>query len=199
MIGAHCDHRPVDTTADLIRLCRTRFPPEFGQVAANEVVDDVRTYRHPDSRGRDFHLLKRLPARLVAVGDAVASFNPIYGQGMASATLHASCLSEYLRSRPDLDKPARRFFDLQRVIVDAAWSVSTGIDLTRPHVNGAYPRFYRLRRWITGQVAAASVRDSDISRRFDEVAFMLKHPSALARPGILLRSIRVNRRVKNRA
>jgi len=39
-----------------------------------------------------------VPARLVSVGDAVASFNPIYGQGLSSAALHASCLAEYLES-----------------------------------------------------------------------------------------------------
>ncbi|MFD2414931.1 FAD-dependent oxidoreductase [Amycolatopsis pigmentata] len=199
MAGGYAQHRPGRTTEDLITLCRTEFPPEFGQVVSNEVVEDVRTYRHADSRRRDFHLLQRMPARLVAVGDAVASFNPIYGQGMSSATLHASCLSEFLRSRPDLSKPARGFFELQKVVVDAAWSISTGADLALPHVDGPYPRFYKVLQWINGQITAASVHDSDICRRFDEVTFMLKHPSTLASPAVLLRSILVNLRAKKKA
>lgn len=194
MLGSYAEHRPTRTTAELITYCHTELPPEFGQVTANEVAEDVRSYRHPDSRRRDFHLLRRLPARLIAVGDAVASFNPIYSQGMACATLHASCLSEFMRSQPDLTKPAAEFFALQKVIVDVAWSTSTGPDLALPHVNGPYPRFYRLRSWISRQIAAAAVHDTDISRRFDEVTYMRKHPASLVTPGVLLRSILVNRR-----
>jgi 2-polyprenyl-6-methoxyphenol hydroxylase-like FAD-dependent oxidoreductase len=57
---------------------------------------------------------------LVSVGDAVASFNSIYGQGMSSATLHAFCLAEYLRDAHDSNTPAAGLFRLQKVVVDAA-------------------------------------------------------------------------------
>ncbi|MBB5895975.1 FAD-dependent oxidoreductase [Kutzneria kofuensis] len=196
LVAGYAEHRPAQTTEDLIRFCRTELSDEFVHAVANEVVDDVRTYRHPDSRRRDFHRLRRMPARLVAVGDAVASFNPIYGQGMTSGTLHASCLSDFLRSRPDLSRPARGFFALQKVVVDAAWSTSTGADLQLPHVDGPYPRFYRIRRWLDNQVAAATLHDAAMNRLFDEVTFMLRHPRELTRPSVRLRAILLNRRAK---
>jgi 2-polyprenyl-6-methoxyphenol hydroxylase-like FAD-dependent oxidoreductase len=168
-------------------------------VASKKALGDVRTYRQADSRRRDFHALTRLPARLVATGDSVASFNPIYGQGMSSAALHASCLSEYLRTAPDLNQPAREFFVLQKVIVDAAWDISTTADLALPHVDGPYPRGYRMLRWLNGQIMAASAVDPEIARRVDEVTFMLKHPASLATPGTLLRSILTNLRTKPRS
>jgi hypothetical protein len=117
---------------------------------------------------------------------------------MSSAALHASCLSEYLRSDPDLARPAHEFFALQKVVVDAAWDVSTTADLTLPHVDGPYPRGYPVLRWLNGQIMAASAVDPEISRRFDEVTFMLKHPSSLASPGTLLRSIFANLRARRR-
>jgi hypothetical protein len=43
---------------------------------------------------------------------------------MSSAARHASALSHFLRSGPDLDAPARDFLALPRVIVDAAWQIS---------------------------------------------------------------------------
>ncbi|SMD26331.1 2-polyprenyl-6-methoxyphenol hydroxylase [Kibdelosporangium aridum] len=192
MMAGYQDRKPGRTAEDLLRVARQEFPPEFELVADNELVEEIRTYRHADSRRRDYHLVSKLPARLVAVGDAVAAFNPVYGQGMSSAALHASCLSEYLCSEPELAKPARAFFALQRVVVDAAWDISTGADLALPHVDGPYPRGYPVLRWVRNQISAASVYDREIGRRFDEVTYMIQHPSSLARPGVLARAIAVN-------
>lgn len=194
MMGGYGESRPGRTVEDMRTRLRRDFPPEFGSVIDNEVLGDITTYRHADSRRRDFHLLERLPARLVSVGDAVASVNPIYGQGMSSATLHGATLAAYLRSHPDLGTPARQFFDLQRVVVDAAWQTSTSADLALPHVDGPYPRGYRLTRWLSGQVMRASITDRAVSNRFDAVTTMLSHPSTLATPGVLLRSLRANLR-----
>lgn len=201
MIGmaGYADSRPGRTAEDLVRRCKTEFPQEFGQVAGKEILGEVRSFRHADSLRRDFHALTRMPARLAAMGDAVASTNPVYGQGMASAALQASCLSEYLRSDPDLSRSAREFFALQKVVVDAAWGIATGADLALPHVDGPYPRGYRLRRWINNQIRAASFLDPEIGRRLEEVTWMLKHPSSLAAPGTLIRAIRANRRARTRA
>lgn len=197
MIG-YRDNWPGRTPEDLVRRAHTEFPPEFAKIADKEMIGDIQTYRQADSRRRDFHAMDRFPARLVAVGDAVASFNPVYGQGMTSAALQVSCLSEYLRSGPDLTKPARGFFDLQRVVVDAAWEISTGADLALPHVDGPYPRGYRLQSWFTRQIVMASIVDRVIGKRFDEVAFMLAHPRTMAKPSMLVRAILVNIRNRKR-
>lgn len=173
--------RPGSTAGDLIERCRTRLPPPFGAVAANGMVGEVVTYRQADSRRREYHACARLPARLLAVGDAVASFNPIYGQGMSSAALHASALSAYLRSAPDLSVAARDFFALQKVVVDAAWAISAGA--------GGTGWSGRLTTWATGRVVAATLRDRTVNRVFNGVVQMLRHPRELAAPGIIGRAL----------
>jgi 2-polyprenyl-6-methoxyphenol hydroxylase-like FAD-dependent oxidoreductase len=198
-MGGYVDSRPGRTAEDLVRRCKTEFPPEFGQVADNEILGEIRSWRHADSMRRDFHSLTRMPARLVAMGDAVAATNPTYGQGMASATLQASCLSEYLRSDPDLSKPARQFFALQKFVVDAVWRTASGADLAWPHVDGPYPRGYRLIRWINNQIHPAARLDPEIARRVDDVMFMIKHPASLVAPATLIRAIRVKRRARRPA
>jgi 2-polyprenyl-6-methoxyphenol hydroxylase-like FAD-dependent oxidoreductase len=195
MMGGYGDFRPGSTAEDMIRRFRTQLPAPFGHVAANEMVGDVTTYRQADSRRRDFWACERLPARLAVVGDAVASFNPLYGQGMSSAALHASALSMFLRSGPDLDAPARDFLALQRVIVDAAWQISASEDSAGAEEDSAGaeegsrpPVRDRLARRIVDLIIQASVTDTAVNAAFQEVTQMLRHPSALAGPKVVWRA-----------
>jgi hypothetical protein len=67
-------------------------------------------------------------------GDAISSFNPIYGQGMSVAALQAVELAAALRESPgDL---ARRFFRRAAKVVDMPWSISVGNDLRMPETVG---------------------------------------------------------------
>ncbi len=195
MMAGYADNRPGRTPEDFVRRLR-EFPPEFHEVADSELLGDVQTYRHADSRRRDFHKLSRFPAGLVPVGDAVASFNPVYGQGITAAALHAACLSTYLRAGPDLRQPAREFLALQQVVVDAAWSMSTSADLALPHVDGPYPRGYRFSRWVSRQIVDATVTDIATARRFNDVVSLCEHPNSLARPGVILGALRANLRAR---
>ncbi|WP_369068255.1 FAD-dependent oxidoreductase [Kineococcus terrestris] len=188
--------RPGGTAEEFVRLCRRDLPAPFGRVAANELLGDVVTHHQGDSRRRDWTAAARLPARLLAVGDAVSSFNPVYGQGMSSAALHASCLSAFLRSGADLDDPARRFFALQRVVVDAAWTVSTGGDRARTGVPPRGPE--RLAAGLLGLVVDATVVDPVVARAFDDVTQMVEHPATLLSPGVVWRSVRARRRPRPR-
>jgi 2-polyprenyl-6-methoxyphenol hydroxylase-like FAD-dependent oxidoreductase len=158
----------------------------------------VHPFRLGDARRRRYDRLDRLPGGLVSVGDAVASFNPIYGQGMSSAALHASCLSEYLCGASDPTGVAIRFFELQKVVVDAAWDLSTQSDAQRLET-GRPPLPIRLRRALVDQVLAAAVVDIPVATAFNEVAFMNAHPSTLGAPSVVLRSVASNVRTRAQA
>jgi 2-polyprenyl-6-methoxyphenol hydroxylase-like FAD-dependent oxidoreductase len=192
LLGGYGADRPGRDGADFVARCRTELPEAFGAAVAGAQLGEIRTYHQADSRRRDFDRV-RLPAGLVALGDAVASFNPAYGQGLSSAALHASCLAAYLESGPALAEPATMFFDLQRVVVDAAWEISTAGDAARLPKVGRPPLRERVRGWLGAQVMAATVIDPPIAARFNAVGTMLAHPSTLADPRLALRAVVVNR------
>lgn len=64
-----------------------------------EPVTEWATYHIPSNQRRLWEDMDRAPENFVALGDAVASFNPIYAQGMTQAALHAVVLREQLAAR----------------------------------------------------------------------------------------------------
>ncbi len=174
------DERPGRTAEDFRRICAV-LPPFFQNAVKGRPTREIVTYRQADSRRRDFTTVGRFPGRLVAIGDAVASFNPVYAQGMSSAALQASALSAYLSHRPDFDRAATEyFFRLQNVVVDAAWELSAGTDAARLQTQAdvAVPKRSR-RRTALEEIAVASLTDSAAARAFNEVSYLLRHPDTL--------------------
>jgi len=182
------------TSLEEFRATCAKLPPVFGHAVRGPLIRDILTYRQADSRRRDFTGLERFPARLVSVGDAVASFNPVYGQGMSSAALHASALAEYLTGGPSLSRAATEFFELQAVVTDAAWTHSAGADSARlDALHGVeVPEDLARRRWAMGQLVQATLRDESVADAFRAVSFMLAHPSTLTEPALLERAVAAN-------
>lgn len=197
LLSGYGDNRPP-VAIDEFRSACAELPAVFARAAAGKPVRDIETYRQADSRRRDFVGLERFPSRLVSVGDAVASFNPIFGQGMSAAALHAGCLSDYLNATPGLDRAATEFFALQSVVVDAAWTVSAGVDAARlDAINCAeVPDDVRRQRWATSQVLQAAEFDQTVAQTLGAVTAMLAHPSTLTEPALLDRAVAVNQRAQ---
>ncbi|MGW1597306.1 NAD(P)/FAD-dependent oxidoreductase [Streptomyces sp. NPDC002343] len=185
------DYRPGRDPEAFLRRMRRCVGP-LREVADRCRLDgDIETFHFGESRKRDFTRLGRFPGGLIAVGDAVASVNPIYGQGLTLATLAASSLSVHLRSGASAHAPAWDYFRRLRVVVNAAWKISAAADLAQPHVTGPYPPGYRLLRWVGDKVVEASVTDRTVNEEFMAVVNMRKHPRVLTSPRLLLRTARV--------
>jgi 2-polyprenyl-6-methoxyphenol hydroxylase-like FAD-dependent oxidoreductase len=181
-------------TIEAFQATCAKLPPVFPDASEDPAVGEVFTYHQADSRRRQFAGLGRFPAGLIAVGDAVASFNPIYGQGMSAAALHASCLSEYLSTQPDLKRSAAAFFELEQIVVDAAWRVSAGGDAARLDARDGtqVPEDVARQRRVMEQLMQASQADESVARAVNEVLFMLAHPDTLADPALLERAVAAN-------
>jgi 2-polyprenyl-6-methoxyphenol hydroxylase-like FAD-dependent oxidoreductase len=177
-------------TIDGLRAACAELPPVFGEAVRGRPTRGIVSHHQAETRRRHFTGLDRFPSGLVAVGDAVASFNPIYGQGMSSAALHASCLLAFLGDGGPADAPARHFFDMQEAVVDAAWSVSAGGDAARLDAYRGIdvaPEVHR-QRWARQQVMQASLSDPEIAGVFKDVSYMLRHPAALTDPALIERA-----------
>jgi hypothetical protein len=137
-----------------------------------------------------YERLPRFPDGLLVVGDAVCSFNPIYGQGMTVAAVEALTLRRHLQ-RGTQPQPHRFFGDLARV-VDVPWDIAVGGDLVFPGVHGRRTAKVRLANAYLGWLHAAAAHDADLASAFMRVAGLVAPPRSLLRPGILLRVLRAS-------
>lgn len=179
LLSGYGENRPPADNDEFVRQCRA-LAPEFARAVTAPMIGDLRRYRLADSKWRLYSELENMPSGFVSVGDAVASLNPVYGQGMTSSCLHAAALSAYLRDDPDLSAPARAFFAMQAAVVDASWKLSAAGDLALPHVKAPRPRGYRITKWMTDQIIDASVTNRSVAQRFDQVFHMREHPDTLS-------------------
>ncbi len=189
LVSGYGDRRPGRDLTEFLDRCRDnpaaplRLLPD-----ACEPATEVSVHRFTDSVRRDFDRLDRLPAGVVAIGDAVASFNPTYGQGISVAAVEAVALGGWLALPDAVDAPAYRYFRQVRRIVDDAWRTSAAHDCYLPHVHAPKPIGWRLRRGLSEAVLSATVTDVAVHRAFLEVVNLTAPPGRLRRPGILWRT-----------
>jgi 2-polyprenyl-6-methoxyphenol hydroxylase-like FAD-dependent oxidoreductase len=160
-------------------------------IAGAEPLTQVFT-SHSTSNARRYLEKTRLwPERFVALGDSAATFNPLYGQGMAVAALSALKLREVLRSA-DVTAPglARRVQRAASQSVEAAWTLAVSTDVLYPGVDGGTPTLadrlaggysQRLTRAATGSYTAAAA--------LWDVTGLRTGPARLMRPGTVLAAL----------
>jgi 2-polyprenyl-6-methoxyphenol hydroxylase-like FAD-dependent oxidoreductase len=157
-----------------------------------EPLGEPARYRTPSNRWRRYDKMRRFPAGLLAFGDAVCSYNPIYGQGMTVAALQAMALDQCLRG--GANELAQRYFRAAAKPIGLAWQLAYGGDLSLPEVEGIRPLTMRLINRYVDRVQAAAEHDVVAAERFLRVAGFLDPPASLMRPSVVLRAAATNRR-----
>ena len=150
-----------------------------------ELLGPVMRYRFPHSQRRHFERLSRFPGGFLVMGDALASFNPIYGQGMTVAACEALALREALKA--GLHGLAPRFFKAASKVIDIPWQLAVGGDLALPVVPGPRPLPVRIVNAYIGRLYRAAVRDAAVAGAFLRVVHLIDKPPSLFAPRVLWR------------
>ncbi len=191
------DHPPTgDLQGYLDFAASLRSDIIFQAIRHARPVQELKSFRKDESVFRDYAARQTgWPAGFLVTGDAVASINPIYGQGMTSAVLAAENLDRLLQR----DMTAGWSRAAQRAIVDAmrkAWKIAASEDLRWPEPGQQADMATRLNHRIADAIGRAASVDRQVTMAYMQVLHMLQPPESMLMPSMLFRIWRGSRRVR---
>jgi len=190
LAGIRGDYPPVDPAGFEAFAATLPTPDIAAAIAGAEPADDPVPFRYPASVRHRYERLAAFPAGLLVIGDAVCSFNPVYGQGMTIAAAEALALRAELARHAVPD--ARRYFRSVAAVIDVAWDIAVGADLAFPQVPGRRPAKVRLVNAYLPRLHAAAARDEALAAALVRVIGLMDRPGGLLRPDRALRVLRGN-------
>ncbi|HEX4102013.1 MAG TPA: FAD-binding monooxygenase [Pseudonocardiaceae bacterium] len=191
LFGILGDHPPTDPAGFDAFAASLLFPDITDAIRDAEPLTDPVSIRFPASVRHRYERLRRFPIGLLVLGDAVCSFNPIYGQGMTAAAIQAGALQRLL-ARGEMPQPRRYFRTIARTI-NTPWDIAVGADLAFPQVPGTRTAKIRMVNRYLPKLHAAATADVTLGRAFVRVLGMVDRPEGLLRPDRMLRVLWTHR------
>jgi 2-polyprenyl-6-methoxyphenol hydroxylase-like FAD-dependent oxidoreductase len=184
------DH-PPDDEEGYLKFARSLSALDFYNAVNNaEPLSPIVTHKFPSNLRRHYENLDRFPEGLVVLGDALCSFNPVYGQGMTTAAMAASILCECLewqwKGGEDPAAMTRRFRKMSHQAVDVAWMIAASEDFRYPAVGRASLSTNLVNRYFH-RVHELGSCDAEVHRRFLQVMTMIKPASTIFHPRVIWR------------
>jgi 2-polyprenyl-6-methoxyphenol hydroxylase-like FAD-dependent oxidoreductase len=185
---------PTDRESLLRAAGSLRHPLLREVIEAATPLGPVYTCGRTENRWRHYEELRRWPDQFLVVGDALASFDPVHGQGMTAAVHCAVVLDQMLTSHGTAVGLSYR---LRRALANhlaTLWHLSTH-NLTA--ANGETDQLAGLRARIgkryASRVAAAATTDRHAASLLVELLQGVAPPVAALRPAVLRAALRGTR------
>ncbi|GHH11727.1 FAD-dependent oxidoreductase [Streptomyces lanatus] len=184
--GLRGDEPPTDDAEFVAYTKKLPHPPLHSWLDEAEPLSPPFGNRRTANCRRRYDLPGRRPAGFLAVGDALCTFNPIYGQGMAVAAMNAVALRDALAD-PRRTPTTRRVQQALLAASRQAWDISAGADRKMPGAIGnavdGGPAD-RVAGWYLQRVQDCYYGDPVVGRAFRAVLTLSAPVSALFAPAV---------------
>ena len=128
------------------------------------------------------------PEGLLPLGDAICRLNPVYGQGMTSASIQAKILDKLL-SKNSGQSIWKSYFKAVAKEIKSPWEMTLSEDFKFPETEGIPPKMPGFLKRYFKKLNRAMNHDPLIYKPFMKVLNMISGPYLLLRPDILWRVI----------
>jgi 2-polyprenyl-6-methoxyphenol hydroxylase-like FAD-dependent oxidoreductase len=183
---------PTDVPSALAYARALRSPVVADVLEDAEWLSPVRTTGSTANRRRHYEDLP-LPDGILAMGDALCAFNPVYAQGMTVTALQAEELSKLVAAAGTRLGDAAFVERAHRAFaraVEFPWMSATGEDFRLETTRGERSRGLRVLHAYLDRVFAAGVKDPDLARRMIQVFNLAESPLTLYSPAVVWAALR---------
>ncbi len=185
LTGILGDKPPTDSEGFLDYVKSLPVSEVYDAVHDAEPMTDAVSFGFPASVRRHYESMERFPDRFFVLGDALCSFNPVYGQGMMVASIEVMALREHLSAGTPPDSAALR--TELATIVDDPWMISTSGDLDFPEVPGERSPEVLGGNEFIAKLTVAATKDPVLTDAFLHVAGLKRPLMSLMEPEIVER------------
>jgi 2-polyprenyl-6-methoxyphenol hydroxylase-like FAD-dependent oxidoreductase len=193
--GWHGERAPLDDRGFLEFARSLPSADIYETIRSCEPLSEIIPHKFGSSRRRHYERLKRFPTGYIVLGDAIASFNPTYGQGMTVAALEATELDRLLSADRSDDRLAATFFvrgaspleNRVAKIIEMPWQFAVGEDFRFPQTTGTKPLGVDILNHYVKRLHQATLRDRVVGDAFFKVMNLMTPPSTLLHPQIVWR------------
>jgi flavin-dependent dehydrogenase len=166
--GRFEDYPPTDEDGFLAFAKSLAHPVLYEAIKDAERIADLSHHRFPTSLQRHYERLTAFPENFLVVGDAMASFNPVYGQGMSSAAQQVEALQQILGERAaesrGLAGLSSAFFGKAAEVINAPWLLAASADFAYPQTKGERPPNLAESARYFAALDALQAEDVEVSR-----------------------------------
>lgn len=185
--------RPPSDYADICDLADTLVPVHVAaSLRAGDQVGAMKFHSYPISKWRRFDKLAKLPRGIIPVGDAVASLNPTFGQGVTMSALQAAAMRKVL-ARGTHNLPPRLAAAAAR-IVNPVWMMNAIADISAHQAQGPRPWWYLPTYRLFDQFLGAAESDAVLGQWVLRRTSLLDGLYVVPSPRLVARTIRHNSR-----
>ncbi|MEE1802149.1 MULTISPECIES: FAD-dependent oxidoreductase [unclassified Streptomyces] len=184
--------QPPTDDAGFLPFARTLRTPVIGDlIEAAQPLGPVCGSRSTANRRRYYEELSLWPDGFVALGDALAAFNPVYGHGMSVAAKAATALRTDLERYGYLPERSRHVQRAVAATVNDAWALAVGQDVQYPDVIGPRPgAAAKLMRRYSARAARASATRPAVAAAIADIFTLSAPVSRLLAPRAVLGALR---------
>ncbi|MCR9142852.1 MAG: NAD-binding protein [bacterium] len=186
MTGCFGDHAPMEHEGFLDHARNLSRPDIYNTIRGAKPISNYAAYKFPASRRVRYENCRNLPEGFAVMGDALCSFNPIYGQGMSVGAMAVRNLQLCLEK--GAKNITRRYFRRASWAVSLIpWFLATSEDFRYREAVGKRPFGLGIVHWYVGTVHKLSGQDVRVYAEFLKVLHFISTPLALFKPYFFLR------------
>lgn len=181
---------PTDPEAFTAYASRLDHPALYEAIMLARRTSEIKSYRFPAAIRRRFDLLTRHPEGFLAIGDALNSLNPLFGQGMSVSAIECEELGRQLQTRAKdargLEGLWRNFYPATKAIVDVPWNQTLQIDLQYNETRYPRPAGFAIQKRIMTWAQTVIHADPELRASFTRLLNFVDGPEdAITLPRLL--------------